>query len=161
MPRSCWEPWLVFRKPLQGTLAENLQKWWAGGLRRPETNAPFCDVIESSRTPRREKVVAPHPTLKPQSFLRRVVWASLPLGKGVVLDPFAGSGSTLAAAEAVGYDSIGVEIDEEFFTLARRAIPQLAKLNGVHPGKEQEKLFTVWQGELPLVADRKPMPSRT
>jgi DNA modification methylase len=50
----------------------------------------------------------------------------LPLGEGVVLDPFAGSGSTLAAATAVGYDSIGIEIDMKFAALARNAIPKLA-----------------------------------
>ena len=54
--------------------------------------------------------------------------AVLPLGKGVVLDPFAGSGSTLAAAEAVGYESVGVEQDEFFFEMAGKAIPKLACL---------------------------------
>ena len=46
----------------------------------------------------------------------------------MLLDPFAGSGSTLAAAEAVGYASIGIARDPEFFSLAREAIPKLAKL---------------------------------
>jgi site-specific DNA-methyltransferase (adenine-specific) len=50
----------------------------------------------------------------------------LPLGEGTVLDPFAGSGSTLAAAEAVGYKSIGVEKDATYFSLAKSAIPKLA-----------------------------------
>lgn len=50
------------------------------------------------------------------------------MGKGVVVDPFMGSGSTIAAAEAVGYDSIGIEIDKEFIELARNAIPKLAAL---------------------------------
>jgi len=43
-----------------------------------------------------------------------------------VLDPFAGSGSTLAAAEAVGYQSIGIEKDSRYFELACKAIPKLA-----------------------------------
>jgi site-specific DNA-methyltransferase (adenine-specific) len=54
--------------------------------------------------------------------------AVLPMGEGIVLDPFAGSGSTLAAAESIGYESIGVEKDPEYFRLARTAIPRLAKL---------------------------------
>ena len=129
MPRSCWEPWGVFRKPFQGTLAENLRRWGAGGLRRLSGDSPFPDVIDSSRTPRRERMIAPHPTLKPQHFLRQLVLAALPLGKGTILDPFAGAGSTLAAAEALGYESIGIEIDEEYVNIARAAIPKLARLS--------------------------------
>jgi site-specific DNA-methyltransferase (adenine-specific) len=55
-----------------------------------------------------------------------VVRGVLPLGQGVILDPFAGAGSTLAAAEAVGYESVGVEKDAYFFDLARKAVPRLA-----------------------------------
>jgi site-specific DNA-methyltransferase (adenine-specific) len=47
----------------------------------------------------------------------------------VVLDPFAGSGSTLAAAEAMGYQSVGVEKDPEYFRVAQKAVPALARLN--------------------------------
>ena len=128
MPRSAFEPWGLFRKPFEGTLAENLRQWGTGGLRRPNAEAPFADVISSGRTPQEERKIAPHPSLKPQRFLRQLAWAALPLGKGKILDPFAGSGSTLAAAEALGYDSAGIEADEEYFALAKRAIPKLAQI---------------------------------
>jgi len=59
--------------------------------------------------------------------MRQIVRAVLPLGEGVILDPFAGGGSTLAAAEAAGYASIGVEKDVEYFDLAKKAVPRLAK----------------------------------
>ena len=132
MPRSMWEPWIVYRKPLEGRVQDNLRKWKTGGFRRPLAEKPFGDVIASSPTRKSEKTLAPHPSLKPQAFMRQVVYASLPLGEGVVLDPFAGAGSTLAAAEATGYTSIGVEKDTGFFTLARDSIPRLAayKVNG-------------------------------
>ena len=58
--------------------------------------------------------------------LRAVFITRLPLGEGVVLDPFCGSGSTLAAAEAVGYRSIGIENDPKYFDIASRGIPALA-----------------------------------
>ncbi|MBN1868621.1 site-specific DNA-methyltransferase [Candidatus Sumerlaeota bacterium] len=126
MPRSMWEPWLVYRKPIEGRVYENLRKWKTGGFRRPEDGKPFGDVIPSSPTHKNERQFAPHPSLKPQAFLRRIVRAVLPLGEGVVLDPFAGAGSTLAAAEAVGYESVGVEKDSRYFEMGRRAIPLLA-----------------------------------
>ena len=128
MPRSMWEPWLVFRKPLEGRVQDNLRKWKTGGFRRISPEQPFGDVIRSHPTRAAERRLAKHPSLKPQAFLRQVIRAVLPLGEGVVLDPFAGSGAHLAAAEAVGYRSVGVEIDERFFTLARAAIPSLARL---------------------------------
>jgi len=129
MPRSMWEPWVVYRKPIEGRVQDNLRTWGAGGFRRPSKDKPFGDVIASGPTRKRERDLAPHPSLKPQAFLRQLVRAVLPTGKGIVLDPFAGAGSTLAAAEAVGYESIGVEKDECYFDLAREAIPKLAQLS--------------------------------
>ena len=128
MPRSMWEPWLVFRRPLDGRVQDNLRKWGTGGFRRPSDAKPFGDVIVSSPTRAAERALAPHPSLKPQAFMRQIVRGVLPLGQGVVLDPFAGSGSTLAAAESVGYESVGIEKDDEFFRLAKKAIPQLSKM---------------------------------
>jgi site-specific DNA-methyltransferase (adenine-specific) len=126
MPRSMWEPWLLFRKPIEGRVQDNLRKWKTGGFRRSSGDRPFGDVIPSSPTHKSERKLAPHPSLKPQAFLRALVRGVLPLGEGVVLDPFAGSGSTLAAAEAVGYESLGIEKDSRYYELATTAIPKLA-----------------------------------
>ena len=125
MPRSMWEPWLLFRRPLDGRVQDNLRRWRVGGFRRPSATSPFGDVIRSAPTRRGERQLAPHPSLKPQEFLRQLVRGVLPLGEGVVLDPFCGAGSTLAAAECVGYRSIGIENDPKYFEMARQAVPQL------------------------------------
>lgn len=126
MPKSQYEPWVLFRKPLEGRVQDNLREWKTGGLRRISDEQPFGDVIRSAPTRKQERELAQHPSLKPQAFLRQVVHAILPLGEGVVLDPFAGSGSTLAAAESVGYSSIGVEMDSAYLEVAKKAIPALA-----------------------------------
>lgn len=133
MPRSCWEPWGLFRKPCEGRVQDNLRKWRTGGLRRVSAGEPFKDVIESSVARNGEREIAPHPSLKPQHFMRQIVRASLPFGKGTILDPFMGSGSTIAAATACGLRSIGLEANSEYFEMASRAVPMLAKLklNGV------------------------------
>ena len=125
MPRSMWEPWLVFRKRLDGRVQDNLRKWKTGGFRRPGPNKPFGDVISSAPTRRAERDMAPHPSLKPQAFLRGLVRGVLPLGEGIVLDTFAGAGSTLAASNAVGYESIGTERDRNYFVTATESIPKL------------------------------------
>jgi len=134
MPRSMWEPWLLFRKPLEGRVQDNLRRWKTGGLRRLSALRPFGDVIRSAPTHKSERLIANHPSLKPQQLLRQLVRAMLPLGEGVILDSFAGSGSTLAAAEAVGYSSIGLEVDPEYFSLAKSAIPGLSCLQVVSRG---------------------------
>ena len=136
-PRGNYEPWLLFRKPItEKTVAQNLRKWATGGLRMLAGNRPLPDVIPSSRTPQAERQIAPHPSLKPQHLLRILVRSLLPLGEGTILDPFMGAGSTLAAAAAIGYQSVGVEIDESYYQLAVAAIPQLSQLYPSFTGAE-------------------------
>jgi len=129
MPRSAWEPWGLFRKPCEGRVQDNLRKWKTGGLRRISSDQPFADVIPSAPTRKEERAISPHPSLKPQAFMRQVVRAALPLGQGTILDPFMGGGATIAAAVAVGYESIGVELDKSYFAATSKAIPKLAALN--------------------------------
>lgn len=131
-PRGHYEPWMLFRKPIsERTVAENLRRWGTGGLRRLSGEKALPDIIQSSRTPDVEANLSKHPTIKPQHLLRILVRAMLPCSEGIVLDTFAGSGSTLAAAEAVGYDSVGIELDRHYYEEAIKLIPLLAN---VYPG---------------------------
>ncbi len=128
-PRSAYEPWMLFRKPIsERTVADNLRQWRTGGLRRLSIDKPLPEAIPSARTPNIETEISDHPCLKPQQFLRIIVRSLLPLGEGILLDPFMGSGSTIAAAEAVGYKSLGVEIDQQYYETALEVIPKLANL---------------------------------
>lgn len=133
MPRSMFEPWVVLRRPLEGRVQDSLRAHKTGGFRRLSDERPFGDVIPSQKTPKRERELAAHPSLKPQSFLRQVVRAALPMGQGTVLDPFAGSGSTLAAANAIGYVSVGIESDPKYVKVAKRAIEKLGSLRQIDP----------------------------
>jgi site-specific DNA-methyltransferase (adenine-specific) len=132
MPRGSYEPWGILRKPMPPGMrvSECLRLYGTGGLRRRPDGGPFSDVIASERTPQRERAIADHPSLKPQSLMRQLVRAALPLGEGIILDPFMGSGSTIAAAEAMGLQAIGIERDAGYYDLARSVIPQLAMLEG-------------------------------
>jgi site-specific DNA-methyltransferase (adenine-specific) len=59
----------------------------------------------------------------------------LPLGIGVVFDPFTGGGSTLAASAHLGYKAIGTELDQDYAKAASRAIPLLRDLQSHPPSK--------------------------
>ena len=130
MARGSYEPWGILRKPLPAGMkvSDCLREFQTGGLRRIGPDRPFNDVIVSGRTSQRERRIAKHPSLKPQAFLRQIVYASLPLGVGIIADPFMGSGSTIAAAEAKGLHSIGAERYLDYYEVSRKAIPLLAKL---------------------------------
>jgi len=130
LPRGCYEPWGILRKPIPNgmRLSDCLQEFQTGGLRRTSNDKPFSDVIISERTPQQERDIADHPSLKPQSFLRQVVHAALPLGEGIIVDPFMGSGSTVAAAEALGLHCIGVERLVDYYGMSSMAIPKLAAI---------------------------------
>lgn len=131
MPRGSYEPWGILRKPLLARMkvSDCLRQYQTGGLRRVAPDRPFNDVIMSGRTSQLEREIANHPSLKPQAFLRQIVHAVLPLGVGIIADPFMGSGSTIAAAEARKLTAIGVERYDEYYEISRQAIPRLAKLS--------------------------------
>ena len=122
------------------TVRECLATYGTGGLRRRMDGNPFNDVILSERTPRRERDIAAHPSLKPQSLMRQLVRAILPLGEGRVVDPFMGSGSTVAAAEFAGYQCVGIERYDDYFNMAVDAVPKLAAL--AENGKQQNGKMT-------------------
>lgn len=62
-----------------------------------------------------------HPTEKPVPLMRALVESSSLAGE-TVLDPFAGSGSTLVAAVLAGRRAIGVELDERYAEIAAKRI---------------------------------------
>ncbi|MBK8174328.1 MAG: DNA methylase [Rhodospirillales bacterium] len=73
---------------------------------------PPADVIDWVYTGNRL-----HPTQKPVAVLTPLIEAFCPAG-GLVLDPFCGSGSTLAAARSAGRDYLGMELDPDYHRIA-------------------------------------------
>lgn len=57
-----------------------------------------------------------HPTVKPIALMEYLIKMVTPKG-GIVLDPFAGSGSTLVAAKQNGFQYIGIELTEEYIPI--------------------------------------------
>ncbi len=62
-----------------------------------------------------------HPTVKPLAIMSWLITLITPPG-GIVLDPFAGSGTTLLAAKRGGWHYLGIEQSEEYVTIAERRL---------------------------------------
>jgi len=76
-----------------------------------------------------ERDGATHPTVKPLTLMRWCVRLVTPTG-GVVLDPFAGSGTTLLAARQEGMRAVGVEREEEYAAMCAHRLRQLSLFGG-------------------------------
>lgn len=70
-----------------------------------------------------EHGTAVHPTQKPLAIVSPLIEYSVPVG-GLVVDPFAGSGTTLLAAKLIGRSAIGVEVNEAYCEAAARRLSQ-------------------------------------
>jgi site-specific DNA-methyltransferase (adenine-specific) len=71
--------------------------------------------------PRQEPV--DHPSPKPEGLMQKLVSAVAPVD-GLVMDPFAGSGTTLRAAKNVGRRAVGVEFEERYCQIAAERLAQ-------------------------------------
>ena len=75
-----------------------------------------------------------HPAMFPQMLVERLIETFLPTDANFVLDPFAGSGTTILAAEAMGKKGIGLELSPEYVSLARSRLEKQAEVRGQESG---------------------------
>jgi DNA modification methylase len=79
-----------------------------------------ADVFKYSATPSADR---DHPVEKPEDMLAWLITPTTPVG-GTVLDPFAGSGTTLSAAKRIGRKAIGIEAEERYCAIAVERLRQ-------------------------------------
>ena len=79
------------------------------------------DVWSISRLHRQHAERADHPTQKPLEMIERIVRVSAP-AKGLVVDPFMGSGTAAVAALRNDRRFVGFELNADYHAIARRRI---------------------------------------
>ena len=123
--RPVFEPIIWFMKPykLGGTLADNILSYSLGGYNekilakyKQDTNNLF--TIQAMKTDS-----GLHPTQKPLMLMSLLVELSTIQGQ-IVLDPFAGSATTLVVAMRLGRHYIGFENNEKYFCSAKQRIEE-------------------------------------
>jgi DNA modification methylase len=143
--RPALEPITWARKPLIGTVAENLLQHRTGavnvdgckvdGLRLPanfihDGSEEARDLLGSAdryfycaKADASERRNSKHPTVKPLALMRYLCRLVCPPG-GIVLDPFCGSGTTLEAARLEGFQAIGCELNAEYIQDCKERLAQ-------------------------------------
>jgi site-specific DNA-methyltransferase (adenine-specific) len=111
-------------KNVYGKYSLNIKASNAGGLGDSGGASRFFYCAKASK---KERGDSKHPTVKPLSLMRYLCRLVTP-PEGIVLDPFAGSGTTLEAAILEGFNVVGIEKEHDYIPDIRRRIER-AQLN--------------------------------
>lgn len=106
----------VTARPQRGRFRQQAEfiVWGSKGALPVDRPVPVLPGVISAAP---EQVGRIHQTQKPMQLMRTLTRICIPGGR--ILDPFAGSGSTLAAAREEGYDAVGIECVREIYEAAR------------------------------------------
>lgn len=115
--RNEWEAILLVQKPLSNNYWETIQKTNVGLFKTIESNGAFLSNIFEGYTRAKDEKFE-HCTVKPLSLIEKLVDVLTPQSpENIVLDPFAGSGTTLVAAKKLGHPYIGIEIEKNYLPI--------------------------------------------
>ncbi|HBR18347.1 MAG: methyltransferase [Deltaproteobacteria bacterium RIFCSPLOWO2_12_FULL_43_16] len=140
--KSCFEPIVMAQKEPEGTFLENFRKYHVGLLNTQvkigqdmfPANVVSTDAINEvvdkcfliSKPDKKEKGdFNAHRTVKPLSLCEYIINLTTYSPESVVLDPFAGSGTTLVAAKKLGRKFIGIDINKEYIAIAKTRLNSL------------------------------------
>ena len=121
--RNEWEAILVLQKPLEQNYLTTFLNYETGLFYTRNDDESFQSNIIEGIPKTRSDLEAAHCTAKPLKLMEKLVTMfSPPNAKHVVLDPFAGSGTTLLAAQNLGRGFIGIEIVPEYIEVIKRRL---------------------------------------
>lgn len=127
--RSEWEAICVVQKPLINNYTETLLKYGTGLFYAEGEGGGFqSNILENIKRDKNSDYNV-HCTVKPLDLMKRLIDIFVPKTEGaIVIDPFAGSGTTLVAAKQAGVDYIGVEIEPSYIEIIEKRLKEVTEL---------------------------------
>lgn len=121
--RNEWEAIAVLQKPLEQNYLNTFVNYGVGLFFTDNQDGSFqSNIIEDIQKGQDEQFNV-HCTVKPLALMEKLIEMFVPpSGKHIVLDPFAGSGTTLVAARNLGRSFIGIEIVPEYIEIIKRRL---------------------------------------
>lgn len=121
--RNEWEAIVVVQKPLENNYTETLLKYDVGLFHATNADGSFQSNILEGFSKSNSEEFNVHCTVKPLALMEKLVDLMVPpQPNNRVLDPFAGSGTTLVAAKNLGIKYIGMEINPDYADIARQRL---------------------------------------
>ena len=129
--RSEWEAICVLQKPLKNNYTETLLEYGTGLFYTKVNDGGFqSNILENIKRDKTPDYNV-HCTVKPLELMNKLVEIFVPRTEdSVVIDPFAGSGTTLVAAKSFGIRYLGIEIEPSYIEIIERRLEEASDLQG-------------------------------
>jgi site-specific DNA-methyltransferase (adenine-specific) len=121
--RSEWEAICVVQKPLVNNYTQTLLEYGTGLFYAKQEDGGFqSNILENIKRDKSPDYNV-HCTVKPLELMKKLVDIFVPRVKGsIVIDPFAGSGTTLVAAKQAGVEYIGIEVEPSYIEIIEKRL---------------------------------------
>lgn len=121
--RSEWEAICVVQKPLMNNYTQTLLEYGTGLFYTKQDDGGFqSNILENIKREKTQDFNV-HCTVKPLDLMKKLVGIFVPRTRdSIVIDPFAGSGTTLVAAKQAGLDYVGIEIEPSYVEIINKRL---------------------------------------
>jgi len=132
--RNEWEAICVLQKPLVNNYLETLLEYGTGLFYTKDDLGGFQSNILENIPRKKSDEFNIHCTVKPLALMKKLIEIFVPRIDGsILLDPFAGSGTTLVAAKELNINYIGIEVVPNYVEIIKRRLDTLNGLQGKLP----------------------------
>ena len=147
---NTWEAVVILQKPLEENYLTTFLKYGVGYFYTKNEDGSFQSNILENIPRSKEDQQNVHCTVKPLALMEKLIKICTPISPNhIVLDPFAGSGTTLVAAKKLGVSYVGIEMVGEYIEVINK------RVENYHSGIEIDNPPIFEQQTLPLFGQEK------